>query len=84
MCLGIPGKIVEVSGEQPLERMGKVSFSGVLKDVYLAGVPGAEVGDFVIVHAGFALSVLNESEADEVFDYLRQIAEFGQKELSDE
>ena len=84
MCLGIPGKIVEVSGEQPLERMGKVSFSGVLKDVYLAGVPGAEVGDFVIVHAGFALSVLNESEADEVFDYLRQIAEFGAKELSDE
>lgn len=84
MCLGIPGKIVEVSGEQPLERMGKVSFSGVLKDVYLAGVPGAEVGDFVIVHAGFALNVLNESEANEVFDYLRQIAEFGQKELPDE
>ena len=84
MCLGIPGKIVEISGKQSLERVGKVSFSGVLKDVYLAGVPGAEVGDFVIVHAGFALSVLNESEADEVFDYLRQIAEFGQKELSDE
>ncbi len=75
MCLGVPGKLVEVSGRDPLTRMGKVSFAGVLREVCLAGVPEAQVGEYVIVHAGFAIGKLNENEAEEVFEYLQEIAE---------
>lgn len=73
MCLAIPGKIESISGDDPLTRMGKVNFGGVLKDACLAYVPEAEVGDYVIVHVGFALSRLDEEEANKVFDYLRQM-----------
>lgn len=84
MCLGVPGRIEEINGDDPLFRTGMVSFGGTLREVSLAGVPGAEVGEWVIVHAGFALNTLREEEAMEVFDYLRQIAEFGAKELPPE
>ena len=82
MCLGIPGKIEEIETDgDPLFRSGKVNFGGVLREVNLAGVSKASVGDWVIVHAGFALNVLEEDEAMEVFDYLRQISHLGQEEL---
>ena len=55
--------------------MGKVDFGGIRKDVNLAYVPEAKVGDYVIVHVGFAISRVDESEANEVFDYLRQMDE---------
>jgi len=55
--------------------MGKVDFGGIQKDVNLACVPEANVGDYVIVHVGFALSKVDESEANEVFEYLRQMGE---------
>jgi len=64
MCLGIPGQIVEVD-ENPLMRMGKVDFGGVVREVCLAYVPEAQVGDYVIVHVGFAISRLDEEEAQE-------------------
>jgi hydrogenase expression/formation protein HypC len=73
MCLAIPGKILSVTGDDPLCRMGKVDFGGIQKDVNLACVPEAHVGDYVIVHVGFALSRVDESEANEVFEYLRQM-----------
>jgi hydrogenase expression/formation protein HypC len=73
MCLAIPGKVASVSGEDSFTRMGKVDFGGVLKEASLAFVPEAEVGDYVIVHAGFAISRLDETEANTVFEYLRQI-----------
>lgn len=73
MCLGIPGRIIEVE-ENPLMRMGKVDFGGVVRDVCLAYVPEAEVGDYVIVHVGFAISRLDEQEAQET---LRLLAEMG-------
>jgi hydrogenase expression/formation protein HypC len=73
MCLAIPGKIVSVTGDEPLLRMGKVDFGGIQKDVNLSCVPEAVVGDYVIVHVGFALSKVDESEANEVFEYLRQM-----------
>ena len=90
MCLGVPGQIMEIQTEEAggdggsalLSRKGRVSFGGVVRDVSLAGVPEAEVGDWVIVHAGFALNRLDESEAMEVFDYLRQIAEIANEESS--
>jgi len=83
MCLGVPGQITRITGDEPLSRMGVVEFGGVLKDVSLAGVPEAEVGDYVIVHAGFALNTIDEEEAQEVFEYLQQIAELGAEELGE-
>ena len=84
MCLGVPGRIEEISeNDDPLFITGKVNFGGVLREVILAGINDAQVGDWVIVHAGFALNKLNEEEASEVFEYLRQISEFGQNELED-
>lgn len=75
MCLAVPGKVLSIAGEDPLSRSGRVSFGGVVKEVNLAYVPEAKVGDYVIVHVGFALSVLDETEARRVFDYLQQMGE---------
>lgn len=73
MCLGIPGEILRITeGEL---RMGRVSFGGIVKEVCLAYVPEAKAGDFVIVHAGFAISVIDEAEATRVFAYLDEAAE---------
>ena len=83
MCLGVPGRIEEIfQGDDPVFRTGKVSFGGILRDISLAGVSDVKVGDWVVVHAGFALNKLNEEEACEVFEYLRQISEFGKEELN--
>ncbi len=80
MCLAIPGKIESISGDDPLTRMGKINFGGILKEASLAYVPEARVGDYVIVHVGFALSRLDEDEAQKVFEYLKQIEELGELE----
>ena len=78
MCLAIPGKIESISGDDPLSRMGKINFGGILKEASLAYVPEAGVGDYVIVHVGFAISRLDEDEAQKVFEYLREMAELGE------
>ncbi len=75
MCLAIPGKIERISGGDPLTRMGHVNFGGLLKEVSLAFVPEAAIGDYVIVHAGFALSRVDEDEALKVFAYLKEMQE---------
>jgi hydrogenase expression/formation protein HypC len=76
MCLAVPGKILELlPGDEPLMRMGKVSFGGALKEVNLAYVPEAKVGDYVTVHVGFALSVVDEEDAKLVFEFVDQQAE---------
>ena len=75
MCLAVPGRLLEISGADDLTRTGKVSFGGVLKEVSLAFVPEAQVGDYVTVHVGVALSVVDEEEALQVFEYLRQLGE---------
>ena len=72
MCLGIPGKIEEISNENQL-KMGKVNFEGVTMQVCLETTPEVNVGDYVIVHAGFAISRLNEQEAMETLKMLREI-----------
>ena len=77
MCLAIPGKITSISGEDPLLRTGKVDFGGILKEVNLAYVPEAGIGDYVIVHVGFALSRVDEAEAKQIFEYLREMQELG-------
>lgn len=77
MCLGVPGKIVDIYQAQDL-KMGKVDFSGVTREACLEHVPDAEVGDYVVVHVGFAISKLSEQEAQESIDLLRQIVEAGE------
>lgn len=74
MCLGIPGKITRIYENNGL-RMGKVDFSGVMREVCLEYVPEAQVGDYVMVHVGFAINTLNEQEAQETLNLLRSIVE---------
>ena len=87
MCLGVPGKVMSIE-ENRLEEhdlnmaMGKVSFGGIAKEVCLVYVPEVKVGDYVIVHAGFALNVLNEEEAMEVFEMLSQMEDLAASEMS--
>jgi hydrogenase expression/formation protein HypC len=80
MCLAIPGKVVSISGDDPLVRMGKIDFSGVIKQASLAYVPEVKVGDYVIVHVGFALSKVDEDEAQKVFEYLKKMNELDELE----
>ena len=72
MCLGIPGKLLAVHEQDGL-MMGKVEFGGITKDICLAYVPEAQVGDYVLVHVGFAISRIDEQEAQEIFSYIQQI-----------
>jgi hydrogenase expression/formation protein HypC len=78
MCLAVPGRITSISGDDPLLRTGKIDFGGILKEANLAYVPDAGVGDYVIVHVGFAISRLDEAEAKQVFEYLRQMGELNE------
>ncbi len=80
MCLAIPGKITSISGDDPLIRMGMIDFGGVLKEACLAYVPEAKVGDYAVVHVGFALSLLDETEANTVFEYLREMEDLSELE----
>jgi len=72
MCLAIPGKILSIDGEAFM-RTGKVSFGGIVKEVNLACTPDATVGEYVLVHVGFAISTLDTQEAESVFAYLQQL-----------
>jgi len=74
MCLAVPGKVLSISG-QDLNLAGKVSFGGIVKEVSLAYVPEVKVGDYVVVHVGFALSIVDEAEANKVFEYLAEMGE---------
>jgi hydrogenase expression/formation protein HypC len=73
MCLAIPGKVIEVHDSLEWLHTGKVDFGGVVKEVSLALVPEAAIGDYVIVHVGMALSIIAAEEAQQVFAYLRQM-----------
>jgi hydrogenase expression/formation protein HypC len=73
MCLAIPGKVIEIGESPEWLRTGKVDFGGVVKEVSLALVPEAAIGDYVIVHVGMALAKVAEDEAQKVFSYIRQM-----------
>ncbi|MBN1212889.1 MAG: HypC/HybG/HupF family hydrogenase formation chaperone [candidate division Zixibacteria bacterium] len=75
MCLAVPGKILSIAGADELTCTGRVSFGGIVKEISLALVPEAKVGEFVLVHAGFAINTLDENEADKTFKYLRELEE---------
>jgi hydrogenase expression/formation protein HypC len=72
MCLGIPGKVIDIYRENDV-LMGKVDFSGISKRVCLEHVPTAKLGDYVLVHVGFALSILDAEEAGRVFAFLAEM-----------
>lgn len=75
MCLAVPGEILSITIEDEFSRTGKVSFGGIIKQINLTYVPEAAVGDYVIVHAGFALNTIDAEEAKKVFEYLEQLQE---------
>jgi hydrogenase expression/formation protein HypC len=82
MCLAVPGKIIEIYLSPPL-KMGKVDFGGVFREVCLESVPEAKIGDYVIVHAGFALNTLNQEEAQETLDAFKELEEVEVKFFSE-
>ncbi len=81
MCLGIPGKVIDVRDEAGL-KMGRVDFGGVRKEACLAYVPDVEVGDYVIVHVGFAISRVDEEEALRTLELLSHMGDLVQQELA--
>lgn len=73
MCLGVPGKIIEIYEKNGL-KMAKVDFGGIFREACLDYVPQAQVGEYCVIHVGFAISLLSEAEAQETLDLLRQIS----------
>ncbi len=78
MCLAIPGEIIEVREGDDLDRTGRVRFGGIVKEVNLAFVPDAKVGDYALVHVGVAISTIDPEEARQVFRYLEQMDELAE------
>ena len=70
MCLAIPGQLLDISSDEPLFRRGRVAFGALVKEVSLACLPDACIGDYVLVHAGIALSIVDAEEAQRVFDLI--------------
>lgn len=81
MCLGVPGKVIAIEEGLPGMPMGKVSFGGITKDVCLAYVPEVQVGEYVVVHVGFAISQVDEAEAQQVFEFLAEMDELDELEI---
>lgn len=78
MCLGVPGKVVEIYETEGL-KMGKIDFGGVVREACLAYVPEIEVGDYTVIHVGFAISQLSEEEAFETLEILSQLADIDEE-----
>jgi hydrogenase expression/formation protein HypC len=81
MCLGVPGQVVAIQPDTSGLAMGKVNFAGVIKQVCLAYVPEVRVGDYVVVHVGFAISKVDEQEAAAVFEYLREMGDLRELDI---
>ncbi len=75
MCLAIPGQILSIEEKGDFERIGKVSFSGIVKEINLTFTPQAKVGDWCLVHTGMAINILSEEEAKETLKYFQEIEE---------
>ena len=76
MCLAVPGKIISISNDDLLMRSGRIDFNGIIKEISLAYVPEAEINHYVIVHAGFALSIIDENEALASLKTFQDLAKF--------
>jgi hydrogenase expression/formation protein HypC len=82
MCLAVPGLVLSITGDDPILREGRVDFGGLIKQVNLAYVPEVSVGDYVLVHVGFAISVIDAAEAGRVFAHLREIGELAAEDMA--
>lgn len=80
MCIAVPGLIKSISGEAPLSLTGRIDFGGVEREINLSFVPAAKIGQYVLVHAGFAITVIDEAEARRVFADLEAMFKAGEKE----
>jgi hydrogenase expression/formation protein HypC len=80
MCLAVPGRVISIRDSDTIIRTGTVDFGGVRKEVNLSFVPEADIGDYVLVHVGFALNTIDEGEANRVFQYLDEIGELNELE----
>ncbi len=81
MCLGVPGQVVSIA-ENPLGMtMGKVSFGGITKEVCMAYVPEVAVGDYVVVHVGFAIAIVDEAEAKHTLEFLAEMGDLGELDI---
>ena len=78
MCLGVPGKIIEIYEKESM-KMGKVDFGGVIRETCFDFVPEAKIGDYTIIHVGFAISLLSEEEALSTLEMLREISQLGEE-----
>jgi hydrogenase expression/formation protein HypC len=78
MCLAVPGRVLDISGDDPLTRVGRVDFGGVVKEINLAFAPEADVGGYVLVHVGFAIAVIDEAEAARIFAHLIEFGELAE------
>jgi len=83
MCLGIPAKVLELYENNGIQ-MGKVDFGGVIKEICLAYVPEVKVGDYTLIHVGFALNIIDEQEAMETMELLKQIEALGEEIVGSE
>jgi len=81
MCLGVPGRVTQVEPNTLGVTMGRVDFGGVIKEVCLAYLPDVKIGEYVIVHVGFAIGRVSEREAMEVFQTLRELGELGELDV---
>ena len=79
MCLAVPGKVLTILGDDPLMRVARVDFGGIVKEISLAYTPEAAVGSYVLVHVGFSITVIDEAEAARVFADLARIADLEQE-----
>lgn len=82
MCLGVPGQVLSIEPGTAGTVMGRVSFAGIVKEVCLSYTPDVKVGDYVVVHVGFAISVVDEAEALKVFEYLEQMDDLGELDIA--
>lgn len=81
MCLGVPGRVTRIDEDALGMTMGTVDFAGISKEVCLAYLPDVKLGEYVIVHVGFAISRVSEEEAQFVFTTLREMGELGELEI---
>ncbi|MFH1340602.1 MAG: HypC/HybG/HupF family hydrogenase formation chaperone [Pseudomonadota bacterium] len=82
MCLAIPGRVLSVSGDEPITRVGRVDFGGIVKEINLAFVPEAGVGDYVVVHVGCALTKIDQEEACRTLALLAEVESAAQAETA--
>ena len=73
MCLAVPGQVLEIVGDDALTRIGRVAFAGIVKEASLTLLPDVKIGDYVLVHAGFAITILDQAEAERTMAYLEAL-----------